>query len=79
MTLSPIVIRGNDATSQADLDALLKTAWEPEYQQWHDDINKTDAQRAFTDTYLQDRAKMLSYIIQANQQNILPSTDGSLA
>nr|WP_321241794.1 calcium-binding protein [uncultured Tolumonas sp.] len=79
LTLSPVVIRGNDAMSQADLDALLKTAWEPEYQQWHDDINKPDTQRTFTDTYLQDRAKMLSYIIQANQQNILPSAEGSLA
>jgi len=29
-TLSPVVIRGNDTASQADLDSLLKTAWEPQ-------------------------------------------------
>jgi pimeloyl-ACP methyl ester carboxylesterase len=69
-TLSPITLSGTNASNQASLEALQKTAWEPEYQQWHDDIAKSDAERTFTDTYLQDRAAMLFYVVQANQRDI---------
>ena len=77
-TLSPIILSGTNATNQACLDDLLKTAWEPEYQQWHDDITSSDSERTFTDTYLQDRTKMLSYIIQANLRDISPDNSTGL-
>ncbi len=69
--LSPVYLKAN-GISQSDLNALLGSINSDLYSQWQSDNALTAEQRAggkanFSDTYLHDRAAMLSWQILANQ------------
>lgn len=79
MALSPLVLAAADSGSQAALDLAFQTSWGGTYAAWQADRNMTQSDRdagkeAFTQSYLDARAAMLSWIVYRNEQDITAAT-----
>jgi len=80
ITLSPVALKAT-AGNEASVEAALATAWGTTYTAWQADKAMTQADRdagkeTYTQSYLDDRASMLSWIVYRNTKD---NTDVSIS
>ena len=69
-TLSPMRFSGMDAAAQAELEALVASNWDVSiHSAWDADRNKADADRTFSDQWLDGRRQLLLATLEANSKN----------
>ena len=74
LSLSPIVLTATNTTNQTQLDSTLQQAWGTVYTNWLADKSMTLADRqagkeTYTDGFIDDRARMLDTLLNANRAN----------
>ena len=75
LNLSPVVLKAKTAADSTVIEASLAAKWSSLFDQWVDDRNMTEVERAsgkavFTDKWLADRAALLDWSTVRNDKNV---------